>query len=134
MIRSLHFEAAILREPVLVDFQIRHDFDARDDSRRNFFRKNHCIMEDAVNTISNNNFLFCGLDMNIGRALDNRMLDQRIDNPDNREVFRHLFKIFSICFSGFRWNGCHLRTAAFFHDVLKIPFKRFLILLYSFLD
>ena len=69
VVREANLDAAVLRQPLLGDVELRHDLDARGDRVAHLHRRRHDVVEDAVHAVPDAEFLFVRLDVNVARAL-----------------------------------------------------------------
>ena len=58
-----------------------------------FFRQRHRVVEDAVNAVADQHFVFHRFDMDIGRALHDGVPQERIDNAHDRQILGHLLHV-----------------------------------------
>ena len=55
--------------------------------------ENHGVMKKSVNAVSDYEFLLHRLNVNVRSALNDRVLEKRVHNPHNRQVFGAFFKV-----------------------------------------
>ena len=89
----LHLESAVLREAFLVQFQIRENLDACDDTGRRIFRERHRVVENAVNTVAHQNLGLHRLNMDVGGALHDGVPQKRIHDTHDRQILGHLLDV-----------------------------------------
>ena len=83
-----HFQrnAPVLRQALLCDVELRHDLDARDDQRPDGHRRLHDFAHHAIHPQADGKPLLEGLDVNVRRALNDRLTEQRVDEPDDGRI------------------------------------------------
>ena len=76
----LQIDAAILRQPPFRDVHVRHHFQTRDDGRlqQTQLRRDRDFVQNAVDAVANAQIVFERLDVNVGRALDDRFANDLI--------------------------------------------------------
>ena len=79
-------DAAVLRQALLGDVQLRHDLDARRDRVAELHRRRHDVVEDAVDAEPDAELLLVRLDVDVARALLNRRHQHQVDEPDDRRL------------------------------------------------
>ncbi len=79
-------DAAVLRQPLLRDVELRHDLDARRDRIAHLHRRRHDVVEDAVDAVADAEFLLVGLDVDVARALLNGRHQDDVDELDDRRL------------------------------------------------
>src|SRR5207302_4682710 len=77
-------DASVLRYTPLGDVHLRHDFEARDERRLDVLRHRHRLMENTVHAIADSKPAAIRLDMDIGSAFLDRLLNNRIGHADDR--------------------------------------------------
>ena len=80
-------DAAVLRQPLLGDVELRHDLDARDDRVAELHRRRHDVVEDAVDAVADAQLLLVRLDVDVARALLDRRHQHDVDEPHDRRFF-----------------------------------------------
>ena len=82
----LQIHAAILRQTPLGDVHVRHHFQARDDGRLQDaqLRRHRDFVQNSVDAITNAQIVFERLDVNVGRALDDRFANDLVHELDDR--------------------------------------------------
>ena len=80
LIVRLQIHAAILRQTPLRDVHVRHHFQARDDGRLQHaqLRRHGHFVQNSVDPITDAQIVLQRLDVNIGRALDNRFANDLV--------------------------------------------------------
>ena len=83
--RDAQLEAAVLRDALLGDVELRHDLDARNDRAVvPLVDRVHRLVEDAVDAVLDDDDVLLRLDVDVrGAALD-RVEDDRVDELDDR--------------------------------------------------
>ena len=78
--------AAILRQAALGDVHVRHHFQARDDGRlqQAQLRRHRDFVQDAVDAIANAQIVLERLDVNVGRALEDRFANDLVHEFHDR--------------------------------------------------
>jgi len=81
-----HADAAVHRQPLLRDIQVRHDLDARDDRRLEpvELRRHVHLVKHAVNPVPDAQLILHRLDMDICRALTVRFRDNLVHELHDR--------------------------------------------------
>ena len=104
----VYFEAPVLRQTLFVELEIRQHFDARSDRRFGVLRQNHGVVQNAVDAIADEQLVIHRLDVDVGSVLQYRVLQKRVHDAHDRQVFGDLFQV---------GLGCSI--AAFFSDRLQ---------------
>ncbi len=82
--RDSQRDAAVLRQALLGDVELRHDLDARHDERRDgAFRLQH-LAQHAVDAEPHRHAVLERLDVNVRGVVLDRLRQQRVDEPDDR--------------------------------------------------
>ncbi len=76
-------DSAILRQPLLRDIEARHDLDARGDRRLKALGRRQYVVHHAVHAEAHHHFFFENLDVDIGRAVLDRLRQHAVDELDN---------------------------------------------------
>jgi hypothetical protein len=87
VVAEANLDAAVLRQALLGDVQLRHDLDARGNGVAHLQRRRHDVVEDAVDAVADAVFLFVGLDVNIAGAFRNRRHQDDVHQLDDRRLF-----------------------------------------------
>ena len=77
-------DAAVLRQPLLGDVELRHDLDARGDRVAELHRRRHDVVEDAVDAEPDAELLLVRLDVDVARPLLDRRHQHQVDQADDR--------------------------------------------------
>ena len=77
-------DAAVLRQPLLGDVELRHDLDARRDRVAELHRRAHDVVENPVDAVADAQLLLVRLDVDVARALLDRRHQHDVDQPDDR--------------------------------------------------
>src|SRR6185312_7251926 len=80
---DLELDASVLRDASLCDVQAGHDLEARDESRAHLERRFHYFAKHAVDAIANAQLLLETLEVDVRRALVQRVGENRIDELDD---------------------------------------------------
>ena len=80
-------DAAVLRQALLGDVELRHDLDARRDRVAELHRRAHDVVENAVDAVADAQLLLVRLDVDVARALLNRRHQHDVDQPHDRRLF-----------------------------------------------
>ena len=88
-------DAAVHREALLGDIEVRHDLDTRDDRALEAvqLRRNVDLVEHAVDAVADSKFRLLRLDVDIGRALAVGFGDDLVYELDDRRLFAHLVDV-----------------------------------------
>ena len=86
LVAELQRDAPVLRQPLLGDVEARHDLEARDERRVQRARRLDHVVQHAVDAEAHDRAPFVGLEVEIGRALAQRLQQQRVDHPDHRRL------------------------------------------------
>ena len=82
--RDAQRDAAVLRQALLGDVELRHDLDARYDERRDgAFRLQH-LAQHAVDAEPHRHAVLVRLDVDVRGVVLDRLRQQRVDEPDDR--------------------------------------------------
>ncbi len=79
-------DAAVLRQALLGDVQLRHDLHARDDRRMQRARRLDQVAQRAVDAQPHQRARLEGLDVDVGSAFAQRLREQRVDQADDRRA------------------------------------------------
>ena len=83
--RQPQLEAAVLRDALLGDVELRHDLDARDDRAvEALVDRPHRRLQHAVDAVLHVHRVVLRLDVDVARAPLDRRVDRRVDEPDDR--------------------------------------------------
>ncbi len=85
------FETPVLRKPFFVKLEIREHLDPRNDALRRRFRKLHCVVQDAVNAITNQHRIFARFYVDVRGILYERVFQERLNYLHHRQIIRELF-------------------------------------------
>eukprot|EP01035_Chromulina_nebulosa_P041508 gene41508-56148_t len=88
-------DAAVLRETFFRDIEVREDLHARDDRGLEAFdlRGHRHLLENAVDAVADAQFVLEGLEVHVGGAQLDRVLEDLIDETDDRRVLGGLIEI-----------------------------------------
>ena len=81
--RRAQRDAAVLRQPLLGDVEARHDLEPGDERRVQRARRLDDVAQHAVDAEAHDRAVFVGLEVKVGRALAQRLQQQRVDHPDH---------------------------------------------------
>ena len=81
---DVFLDAAVLRQAALGDVHVRHHFHARDNRQREMARRRRHFVKRAVDAITNFEFVFERLEMNVARAVLDRLVQDQIDKANDR--------------------------------------------------
>ena len=81
------FDAAVLRQPLFGDVELRHDLDARRNRISEFQRRRHDVVEKTVHAVPDAQLLLVWLDVNVARAFLNGRHQQHVHELDDRRLF-----------------------------------------------
>ena len=84
---QLDGDPAVLRHPALGDVDVRHDLEATDQSRLHGAGDGVDLVQNAVDSVAHPQVSSRGLDVQVGGAVVDRLLDQRVHIPDDRGIF-----------------------------------------------
>ena len=95
---SLHPEhdPAVLGKTPLRDIQFCHDLDTGDHGCLKPFGQGFHIMEDAIDSISNPEQVFKGLEVDVARPRLDRPGDDEVDEPDDRPLRGHIPEVIDV--------------------------------------
>ena len=79
-------DAAVLRQALLGDVELRHDLDARDDQRRDGAPRLQHFAQHAVDAEAHDQAVLERLDVNVGRVVLDRLREDRVDQLDDRRL------------------------------------------------
>ena len=79
-------DAAVLRQALFRDVELRHDLDARDDRGMQRARRLDQVAQRAVDAQPHHRARFEGLDVDVRGAVAQRLREQRIDQADDRRI------------------------------------------------
>ena len=77
-------DAAVLRQPLLGDVELRHDLDARGDRIAELHRRLHDVVENAVDAVADAQLLLVRLDVDVAGALLDRRHQDDVHQLDDR--------------------------------------------------
>src|SRR5664280_709426 len=96
-------DAAILRLAPLGDIHVGHDLDAGEHAGLDIARQCLLFLQDAVDTVADTQVILLWLHVDIRRALDDGLSDDRVDQSDDGRVLTHLAQLLDAdLFTGFR--------------------------------
>ena len=133
----LQHDAAVLRQPLFADVELRHDLQARGDRVLQFQRRIHDQLQNAVNTEAHAEFLFVGLHVNVAGSALHGVGEHQVHELDDGSFVSGLFQFLEFEFLLF---GLHLDVGASpsvvhrLHDLLKLFFFRSAVGLVDALD
>ena len=81
---DVFLDAAILREAALGDVHVRHHFHARNDRQREMARRRRHFVKRAVDPVADLEFVLEGLEMDVARPVLDRLIQNQIDEADDR--------------------------------------------------
>ena len=85
--RRWEIDAPVLRQPALGNVQVRHDLDARNHRQRQVLGRRRHFVKRAVHAITNLEFVFERLEVNVARAILHRLKKHEVHEPhDGRFV------------------------------------------------
>ena len=90
---DVFLDAAVLRQPAFGDIHVRHHFHARDDGQREMARRRRHFVKRAIHAITNFEFALEWLEMNVARAILDRLEHDQIDEPNDRRGVRLGFDV-----------------------------------------
>ena len=85
-------DAAVLRDAALGDVEVRHDLDARDDGGGHRDVRRLHLVEGAVHAVADLEVVFEGLDVDVGRAVHDALVEDHVDELDDGVVVRRAFE------------------------------------------
>ena len=94
LVAELQCDPAILRQSFFRDVEARHDFQPRHDCRVQGARRFDDVAQHAVDPKAHHGARFVRLEVQIGRALAQRLQQQRIDHPDDRRLRSAVEQVF----------------------------------------
>ena len=86
LVAEADLDAAVLRQALLGDVELRHDLDARGDRVAHLQRRRHHVVEDAVDAVADPVFLLVGLDVDVAGALGDRRHQDDVHELDDRRL------------------------------------------------
>ena len=91
-------DAAVLRQALFGDVQVAQNLDAREDGRLELLqlRRHGDVLQNAVNAVTNLEFLLERFQVNVRRAQFNGIAQDLIDEPDDRGVLRGGIKVVAV--------------------------------------
>jgi hypothetical protein len=84
LILETDLDAAVLRQALLRDVELRHDLDARRDRIAELHRRLHDVVEQTVDAVADAQFLLVGLDVDVAGALLDRRHQDDVHELDDR--------------------------------------------------
>ena len=84
--RDAQADAAVLRQALLGDVELRHDLDAADHGVRDRLLRREHFAQHAVDAEAHDEAVLVRLDVDVGRAFLDRLGQQRVDQSDDRRV------------------------------------------------
>ena len=81
-------DAAVLRQPLLGDVEAAEHLDAADERRVQLARNRVAWNQHAVDAMPDPDRLILGLDVQVGRAFGNRVVDDQLQQPHDRRIAR----------------------------------------------
>ena len=82
--RDAQADSAVLRQALLGDIEARHDLDARRDRRLKALGRRQHVVHHAVHAEAHHHFFFENFDVNIRRAILDRLRQHAVDELDDR--------------------------------------------------
>ncbi|MNU57728.1 hypothetical protein D3C71_468530 [compost metagenome] len=86
-------DAAVLRQALFGDVQVRHDLDARDQRGMQGLARRHHIAQGAVHAVAHHGVGFERFDVDIAGAVARGLREQRIDHADDGRVVLRLQQV-----------------------------------------
>ncbi len=83
---ELHADAAVLRDALLGDVEVGEDLDARGDGGDRVRGHRRGLLEHAVDAVADAQLLLVGLEVDVGAAAVDGLLDDPLDHLDDRGV------------------------------------------------
>ena len=83
---DLERDAAVLRDPALGDVEVGEDLDARGDGRDGADRDGRGLLEHAVDAVADPHLVLLGLEVDVGGAALDGLLDHPVHELDDRRV------------------------------------------------
>src|SRR6185369_8108147 len=83
---DLDLDAAVLRQALLGDVELRHDLETRDERVADLKGRMHHIVQNAVYTEANSKILFVRLDVDVRCAAPERVHHQHVDKTNDRGI------------------------------------------------
>src|SRR5450756_793322 len=109
-------DAAVLGLAPLGDIHVGHDLDTREHAGLDVARQVLLLLQDTVDTVADAQVVLLWLHVDIRRALDDGLGDDRVDQPDDGRVLTHLTQLLdAYLFASFR-DDLGLRPGAGFLD------------------
>ncbi len=90
---EFQLDTSVLREAALGDVELAHDLETRCDRVLELERRGHLLDEDAVDAVTNAELLLVRLDVNIARALLDRVEQDHVHEPDDGRVLARFFEL-----------------------------------------
>src|ERR1700730_7436753 len=90
---QLELDAAVLREAALGDVELGHDLHAADDRCLQLHRRLHRLVEHAVDAVADAEVLLVRLDVDVARALLDRVEQDQVHELDHWRILRALLDI-----------------------------------------
>jgi hypothetical protein len=84
---DLDGDPAVLRYAPLGDVDIGHDLQPGDQRRLHVFGHRVDLVQDPVDAVAHPHAVLAGLQVQVGGAVDDGLLDERVDVPDDGRVF-----------------------------------------------
>ena len=91
--RDILLDAPVLRQAALGDVHVRHHLNARDDRQREVPRRRRHFVERAVHAVADFEFVLERLEMNVARPVLDRLVQDQIDEANDRRGVRFGFDI-----------------------------------------
>ena len=91
-------DAAVLRQALLGDVQAGLDLHARHDRRHEALVRVLDRVELAVDAVADHDFLVGRLDVDVGRAVAHRLVEEVVDPADDRRFVGHVDEVLQLFF------------------------------------
>ncbi len=109
-------DAAVLGEAAFGNVESGHDFDAADDGGVHVVRGADFFVEAAIDAVADAGFLFIGLDVNVGSAFADGVVDEVVDELDDGGVAGDFLEVADVFDLGF--DEGEILGADFIDDVV----------------
>ena len=94
LVAQLQRDASVLRQPFFGNVETRHDLQSRDKRRMQRPRRLDDVVQHAVDAKAHHRASFIRLEMEVGRALAQRLQQQRVDHSNHRRLRTAVEQIF----------------------------------------
>ena len=94
--QDFNFDAAVLGQAAFRNVELRHQFEPADNSGLEFARRRLLVRQDAIDAITDAEFLLERFDMDVGGTALNCECDHRVDQADDRRFARHVAQVFQV--------------------------------------